>query len=190
MEKKLVIIFGPSAVGKMTVGQELAKVTDLKLFHNHQSIEFVLPFFDFDHPAFEKLNHLIRFSIFEEVANSELPGLIFTLLWGVGLEEEEEYIDQVSAIFEKVGATIYFVELLAAQEVRAKRNSHPHRLEHKPSKRDLKQSAEVFWHFETYRLNFEEGEFTRPNYLRIHTDQMTPEMAAKEIVDVFGWKTK
>ena len=37
---KLVIIFGPHAVGKMTVGQELAKITDLKLFHNH-SCRFV-----------------------------------------------------------------------------------------------------------------------------------------------------
>ena len=31
---KLVIIFGPHAVGKMTVGQELEKISDLKLFHN------------------------------------------------------------------------------------------------------------------------------------------------------------
>jgi len=37
---KLVIIFGPSAVGKMTVGQKLAKISQLKLFHNH--IPFVI----------------------------------------------------------------------------------------------------------------------------------------------------
>lgn len=35
MSKTLVIILGPHAVGKMTVGQELAKITDLRLFHNH-----------------------------------------------------------------------------------------------------------------------------------------------------------
>jgi len=38
---KLVIITGPHAVGKMTVGQELTKITPLKLFHNHISIELV-----------------------------------------------------------------------------------------------------------------------------------------------------
>jgi hypothetical protein len=32
---KFVIIFGPQAVGKMTVGYELEKITDLKLFHYH-----------------------------------------------------------------------------------------------------------------------------------------------------------
>ena len=39
---KLVIIIGPPAVGKMTIGQALEKITDLKLFHNHMSIELVL----------------------------------------------------------------------------------------------------------------------------------------------------
>ena len=39
---KLVFIIGNSAVGKMTVGQELTKITDLKLFHNHMMIEPVL----------------------------------------------------------------------------------------------------------------------------------------------------
>ena len=35
---KLVLICGPQAVGKMTVCQELTKITDLKLFHNHMTI--------------------------------------------------------------------------------------------------------------------------------------------------------
>ena len=39
MRKTLVIILGSHAVGKMTVGQELAKITGLRLFHNHMSIE-------------------------------------------------------------------------------------------------------------------------------------------------------
>lgn len=30
-----VLIFEPQVVGKITVGQELAKITDVKLFHNH-----------------------------------------------------------------------------------------------------------------------------------------------------------
>ena len=41
MKKTLVIIIGPHAVGKMTVGQELARITDLRLFHNHMSIELI-----------------------------------------------------------------------------------------------------------------------------------------------------
>ena len=35
---KLVLIVGDGAVGKMTVGQELMKITGLRLFHNHISL--------------------------------------------------------------------------------------------------------------------------------------------------------
>ena len=43
---KLVIIFGPHAVGKMTVGQALARITGLKVFHNHMTIDPLLALFD------------------------------------------------------------------------------------------------------------------------------------------------
>lgn len=39
MNMNLVIIIGAQAVGKMTVGDELSKITHLKLFYNHMSIE-------------------------------------------------------------------------------------------------------------------------------------------------------
>jgi shikimate kinase len=67
---KLVILFGPPAVGKMTVGQELAKATGLKLFHNHVTIELVLNFFEFGTKEFFRLNSLFRKEIFNAVAAS------------------------------------------------------------------------------------------------------------------------
>ena len=44
---KIVLITGPQAVGKMTVGQELSKITDLKLLHNHMTIDLVSHFFSY-----------------------------------------------------------------------------------------------------------------------------------------------
>jgi hypothetical protein len=44
---ELVLLFGPQAVGKMTVGQELARITELKLFHNHMTIDLLEPYFLF-----------------------------------------------------------------------------------------------------------------------------------------------
>ncbi|WAG71084.1 MULTISPECIES: hypothetical protein [unclassified Clostridium] len=43
---KLVFLIGDTAVGKMTVGQELAKITDFRLFHNHIIIEPVIGHLD------------------------------------------------------------------------------------------------------------------------------------------------
>ena len=42
---KLLFLFGNAAVGKMTVGQELMKLTGLRLFHNHMTIEPVMEIF-------------------------------------------------------------------------------------------------------------------------------------------------
>jgi len=81
--KKLVILFGPPAVGKMTIGKELEKLSGLKLFHNHMTIEVVLPFFKFGSKKFNKLTGNFRRQIFEEVANSHHPGLIFTFVWAL-----------------------------------------------------------------------------------------------------------
>lgn len=42
---KLLFMIGDAAVGKMTVGQELMKITDLRLFHNHMTTEPVIEIF-------------------------------------------------------------------------------------------------------------------------------------------------
>ena len=48
----LMYLVGPPAVGKMTVGQEIAARTGMRLFHNHMTIELVLQFFEFGSPPF------------------------------------------------------------------------------------------------------------------------------------------
>jgi hypothetical protein len=77
----LVFIVGPPAVGKMTVGHALAERSGLRLFHNHHTIDLVLRFFEYGTPPFQRLVGEFRRRIFEEVAASDLPGLIFTYVW-------------------------------------------------------------------------------------------------------------
>jgi len=108
---KFVIIFGPPAVGKMTVGYELAKLTGFRLFHNHLTIELVLNFFDFGQPQFNTLVSEFRRRIFEEVAESDLPGLVFTFVWALDAESDRAFIERSCDIFRGKSADIYFVEL-------------------------------------------------------------------------------
>ena len=49
---KFVVIIGPQAVGKMTVGQELSKLIGYKLLYNHMTIEMVRLIFDYDKSAY------------------------------------------------------------------------------------------------------------------------------------------
>ena len=85
---KLVIIVGSGAVGKMTVGQELMKITDLRLFHNHMMIEPVIDIFGYFHGG---VTQKLREIIFEEFLKSDNAGMIFTFLWAFDMPTEREY---------------------------------------------------------------------------------------------------
>ena len=108
---KFVAIFGPPAVGKMTVGQELAKLTGLKLFHNHMTIESGL---SSSNSMIRGLGNWFRNSAKEfsrKSQRSELPGLIFTFVWALDHETDKDFIDRSCEIFRQKGAEVYFVEL-------------------------------------------------------------------------------
>src|SRR3954465_4603069 len=118
----LVFIIGPPAVGKMTVGHELARRTGLRLFHNHQTIDLILPFFPFGSPPFGRLVGEFRRRILEEVASSDLPGIIFTYVWAFNEASDHATVEEFAEIFRKRGGRVHFLELEATQEERLRRN--------------------------------------------------------------------
>ena len=61
---KLIFIYGPPAVGKLSVATELAKLTAFRLFHNHVSIQFVKSIFDFGTKPFWILTDKFRREMF------------------------------------------------------------------------------------------------------------------------------
>ncbi|MBP3656243.1 MAG: AAA family ATPase [Clostridia bacterium] len=182
---KLLFLFGDSSVGKMTVGQELTKITPFRLFHNHLSIEPVLEVFGgFHHAAVAR----IRDVFFEEFARTDNYGLIFTFMWAFNQQADWDYVAHVRAIFEAVGAEIYYVELDAPQDVRLARNATPNRLAHKPSKRDVEASnARLLRESQRYRCESLPGEITFPNYLRIRNAEISAADAAEMIRLHFGF---
>ncbi|CAM3973125.1 shikimate kinase [Bacillus luti] len=183
---KFIIIFGPQAVGKMTVGHELEKITDLKLFHNHMTIDFVSPFFDYSTKEAKRLVSLFRNELFEEVSKSNLYGMIFTYVWAFDLQSDWEYINHIVSIFESKGGTVYFVELEADLDERLERNKSPHRLEHKPKKRDIEWSEKNLKEtLKKHRVNSLHGEIKSEEYIKINNTHVTARVVAKMIKEKF-----
>ncbi len=181
---KLVILFGDAAVGKMTVGQELMKQTGLRLFHNHMTIEPVMEIFGY----FDgNVTYQLRDVIFREFAKSDNDGMIFTYLWAFDCQSDWDYIAYVADIFTRQGAEVYYVELVAPQELRLQRNETENRLLHKPSKRDIEQSrARVLRDDANHRCESLPGELPFENYLKIDNSHLSPEEAAARIRQHFG----
>ena len=188
MKKQLVIITGPHAVGKMTVGQELAKITGLRLFHNHMSIELALKLFDFGTPGFRALNETIRKTVFEQFATGDLPGLIFTYMIDFDELREFLYLNEIIELFSSHGADCHVVELCADFDTRIARNKSENRLAQKESKRNVERSEAEMRHTQaTHRLNSREGEILPfESYIKIDNTNLAPDEVAKMIREHFG----
>ena len=180
---KLLILIGNSAVGKMTVGQELCKITPFRLFHNHQAIEPVLEVFgSFHGPAIKR----IREVIFEEFAKTDNYGLIFTFMWAFDMPEDWQYLEWVKSIFGLPEEEVYYVELIAPQAIRLERNQTENRLVNKASKRDIQASnARLIQDDMNHRCESLPGEIPFANYLRLQNADLSAAQAAKIIKDTF-----
>ena len=182
----LLFVVGPPAVGKMTVGQAITERTGMRLFHNHISIELALRYFDYGTPAFQRISGEIRRLVTEEVAASDLPGLVFTFVWAFNAPEDQALIDEYAKPFRERGARVLFVELEATQAERLKRNECVSRLAEKPSMRDLKASRRRLLEADArYQLN-SDGRFDgRQDYLRINSTLLTPSQVAERVIEHF-----
>jgi len=182
---KLLIILGNTSVGKMTVGQEIVKITDFRLFHNHVMIEPVLEIFGFNNDIIMKLRDVV----FQEFAKSDLYGLIFTYMWDFDEKAEwasQKQIDRVCEIFKQVNAEIYVVELVASQEVRLQRNITENRLRNKASKMNIEQSNQMLINDDIeYRCESFDGEVLFTNYIKIDNTNLSPEEVAKIVKEKF-----
>lgn len=181
---KLVLLFGNGAVGKMTVGQELMKITDLRLFHNHMMIEPVLEIFnEFRGSTIQRLRQVI----FEEFAKTDHYGMIFTYMWAFDMQSDWDYIDWVKGIFGLPEEDVYYVELIAPQQVRLERNVTENRLKHKSSKRQIEASnARILRDDANHRCESLPGEITHPNYLRLENANLPAAEAAQIIKQHFN----
>jgi len=65
---RLVYLYGPPGVGKLTVARELVALTGFKLFHNHLTVDLVRSLFPFDSEPYSRLMRQFRRDMFAEAA--------------------------------------------------------------------------------------------------------------------------
>jgi len=110
---RLVFIYGPPAVGKLTVATELAKLTEFRLYHNHVSVDFAKSIFDFGKPAFWRLVDRVRRDAIEEAAKEGVD-VIFTFVYGKG--SDDEFVRDIAKRVRRNGGTFCPVHLYCNRE--------------------------------------------------------------------------
>lgn len=182
----LIIICGPQAVGKMTVAESVRDKLKYNLMMNHDSIEISDKIFGFATPAQKEFNAVFRENVFE-LALKHNVDLLFTYVCAFEVPQEREYLTKLASMFESNGGNFYFVELNADLETRLARNATPHRMERKPSKKNIEWSrADLLRDAERHRLNSDSDEIWFEHHIKINNTNLEPDEVADIIISNFN----
>jgi hypothetical protein len=172
----LVYVYGPPAVGKLTVATELASRTGYKIFHNHLTIAATQAVFDSGTEPFYRALHGIRERILAEAA---LGGIDLVMTGVYSHPESAGPAQRRLAAVEKNGGRVCLVHLVCSEQELEQRVTAEHR-------RTMGKIAEV----ELLRENVATRDFFTPipnrNSLRIDNTDLPAPAAATQIIDHFG----
>lgn len=184
----LIVIMGPQAVGKMTVGRELEKRLDAKLLHNHETIDLFAKFLGYGKETF-RLSDQTRKELFKAFVRNEqnvTESIIFTVVVAFDLIADIDFLTEISEIFLEGQGRAFLIELEADLDIRLQRNIGESRLEAKPSKRNLEFSRnDLLTTHENHRLNSFPNEVTEKikniNYYKINNTHLEADEVADKI---------
>ncbi len=123
---KLIFLYGPPAVGKLTVAEELTKITGYKVFHNHLTVDLLEPLFGWGTKKFSEFLTKYRLELLEAVAEENVDHFIFTYVY-TGSVYDRFFIESVKEVMEKHRGNIFFVQLTCTKEELLKRVKHSSR---------------------------------------------------------------
>ena len=183
----LVVIIGPQAVGKMTIGEKLKEKIGYTLMTNHDSIEIAIKIFSSNKDAKLKLKSKIREDVFNICLENNIS-IIFTFVVDFNTNEDILYLNELKNKFEKTGGHFYLIELEAELQTRLDRNKTPHRLECKPSKKNIEWSEkELIESMNIYRMNSIKDEIKFENYIKINNTNLSPNAVCDIIINKFNF---
>ncbi|HXK15120.1 MAG TPA: AAA family ATPase [Gaiellaceae bacterium] len=109
---QLVFLYGPPAVGKLTVAEELAKRRPFRVLHNHVTIDAVTEILPFGTAAFWGVVGRFRRDLVAAAADEGID-LVYTYVFAPA---DEPHVDAIAAAYEEAGGTVTFVQLIAPVE--------------------------------------------------------------------------
>ncbi|MGT2829946.1 shikimate kinase [Streptococcus hillyeri] len=176
-----IILIGAQASGKMTIGQELEKQSDLVLFHNHESIDFVTKFIPMSTEARELIN-TIRMEFFKIFAKTNQQ-MIFTVVIDFNDSDDIAFLEEIQSIFQQWDREVLFVELETDLQERLKRNKTENRLYHKPIKRHIEWSEKDILETATFaNFNPEKAPESLKRYVKVNNTELSPQETAQLIL--------
>lgn len=174
---KLVGIYGPPAVGKLTVARELSKLTGYKILHNHMTRNLIGSIISYDNPEYYSLIYLFRKKLVEAAAKRGVEGLIFTFAYS-GKSGKEKISQAMVDAVKKYGGDAYFVQLCCSVEELKRRVKGKSRVRYEKISDVKTLNSELAKHdFSTRIRNF--------RTLRIDNTRLSAKVVARKIKEYY-----
>jgi broad-specificity NMP kinase len=104
--KKLIIIYGKPASGKLTTALELNKISGYPVFHNHLTIQISKALFGKKSKKYFDLIELLRLMSIEYYFKTSPKGLVFTwFYWGD--KRDINFVSKIDTLSKKLGVKIF-----------------------------------------------------------------------------------
>jgi shikimate kinase len=111
---QLIFLYGPPAVGKYTIGVELAARTEFRLFHNHLTVNLVTAVFERDSEVWLRMLRSVRRDILTEAAQYGV-NLIMTSVFSGTSEHAEAWRTMLEPVH-AAGGKVHFVQLTCERD--------------------------------------------------------------------------
>jgi cytidylate kinase len=105
----MIFLYGPPAVGKLTVANLVSERTGFRVLHNHLTIDAITPVFAFGTPHYTRLVALFRRELIAAAAEAGVD-LVVTFVYA---PEDEAHVAELVAPY---GDRVTFVQLLAPRD--------------------------------------------------------------------------
>ena len=174
---KLITIYGPPAVGKLTIAEKLSERTDIPLFHNHLSRDLVKDIYKDKLIENYALVDRIRFDVLDYCSKNDTD-LIFTYVYGGSFDDEN--VRKFIQIIKDNGGESIFVELTASREDLVSRVSNESRSKHKKLT-DPETMSKITEDMSVYSIPFVDA-------LKLNTSILSADEASTAIIDTYGLK--
>ena len=166
------MLYGPPAVGKLSVAQALAARTGFRVLHNHLLVDLSQALFDRGKPESRILTHRLREVSLEIARESNLPGVILTYVYA---RDRDAYILGLCDWAEARGDEVCLVQLICETAMLEARVTQPSRgaFDKLTTVAGLREKLGL--------LEEPFGQVVGRSSLSISTDELTPDTVAELI---------